>query len=277
MTDESAGIGLGIIGLVTISIGAMFLHRRNVREDTADKSDPIIRSLRFVPFAALLIFMAKVGSYQNARQLAPYYVFFLPWLLVNPIWSQLVRRAWWQRLGLLVMAGTAILLVVERNRPLFPAETVIASLQTMRPQSQFLAKTLDSYTFWSSMKIQVTNPFKNELPPDEPVLGYAALVGVAEPGLWLPFGQRRVERLLPEEAPDALRQKQMRYVIMEEQYLDKVVKETLEQWLKQYDAEQISQLTYKYGPAGPMRRMYLVRLRSTPTSQATRAVQQPSI
>lgn len=76
MTDETAGIGLGILLLILISIGMTCLRRPSVHIDATVKPDWHTCWLHLTPFLALLIFMAKVGSFQSARQLGPYYAFF---------------------------------------------------------------------------------------------------------------------------------------------------------------------------------------------------------
>jgi hypothetical protein len=261
MTEETAGIGLGIVFfLVLISVCAICLRRRSVQENAVAKNDLFLRLLRWAPFLALLIFMAKVGSYQNARQLGPYYVFFFPLLLAMPGHSCLVRRRWWQWLGLAVILFTAALLVLARNRPLFPAETVIASLKASHPQSAFLAKVADSYNFWPSMRNVEENPFKTNLPPDGRVIGYATLVGFSEPGLWLSAGNHAVERILPDDASNELRERDIHYVVIGDEYFAVAAEKTIEEWLDKYRGEMVEQVTYDYGPNGPVRRLYLVRL-----------------
>jgi len=126
ITEGDAGVGLGICGLIFISGLAACWHRSF---SAAPKNDLLLRGLRWAPWVALIVFMAKVGSHSNARQLAPYYVFFFPLILTGAGHACLVRRRWWQILGWIVMSATAILLVVSRERPLFPAQSIITILK----------------------------------------------------------------------------------------------------------------------------------------------------
>jgi hypothetical protein len=235
--------------------------RQNTKSVPAAKSDPFLRLLRWTPFLALLIFMANVGAFQNARQLGPYYVFFFPLLLAEPRQAGVVRQRWWQWLGLGIMIFTAALLVLARNRPLFPAETIFTRLTASHPQSAALAKASEAYMFWTSTRNAENSPFKNLLPPDEPVVGYATLAGYAEPGLWLPFGTRTVERILRADTAGELRSKNIRYVVIGDEYFQTPADNAIEAWLTRYDGELVDQMSYDYGPGGPVRQLYLVRLR----------------
>jgi len=261
ITEETAGIGLGIVFLILISIAATCVRLPSIQKNVSVKTDLFLRLLRWTSILALLIFMAKVGSYQNARQLGPYYIFLFPLLLTGAGHSWLVRRRCWQWLGLSVMLFTAVLLVLARNRPLFPAETLIARLKASHPQSAFLSKVLDSYAFWPSMRNVESNSFKTNLPPDERIVGYATLVGFSEPGLWLSSGNHAVERILPADTSTELRENNIRYAVVGDEYFEVAAEKTIEEWLNKYDSELVDQITYDYGPSGPVRRLYLVRLR----------------
>jgi len=159
------------------------------------------------------------------------------------------------------MLFTAVLLVMARNRPLFPVETVVARLKASHPQSAFLSKISDSYTYWSSMRKVEANPFKTSLPPGERVVGYATVFGFSEPGFWLSPGNHAVERILPDATSKELREKGIHYVVVGDEYFEATAEKTIEEWLNKYDGELVDQMTYEYGPSGPVRRLYLVRLR----------------
>ena len=98
-----AGIGLWIMILTLVSICGAW-HYRPLEAIMAGITNN--NRLRLLPWLLLLLFMAKVGTYANARQLAPYYVFLFPIFLVCAGHADLVRRHWWQLSGLLVMLLT---------------------------------------------------------------------------------------------------------------------------------------------------------------------------
>ena len=258
-TEGSAGIGLGIFLLIFISTLAAHF-RRFIHSGITTKTDLFQKLLRWSPYLALLIFMAKVGSHANARQLGSYYVFFFPLLLVGEAHSYLVRQHWWQRLGLSVMLLAAILLIVSRSHPLFPAQSMLNALESRRPHSSFLSKIDQSYSFWTSMRALIVNPLKNEIPPGEQVIGYATVVGFFEPGLWLPFGSCKVERLLPGDAVEELKQRNIHYLVIGDEFFEATKEKTIEEWLNKYGGQLIDQTSYNYSPGGSVRQLYLVRL-----------------
>lgn len=263
--DGSAGIGLGICVLVLISLWAMFRQKRMAPAggaSTFGKLNRRLQLLQIIPWLLLVVFMAKVCTSNPARLMAPYYVFFFPPLLISAAHSRLVRQRWWQRLALLVMLVTAMLVVLSRSRPLFPAQTLMAWLQTRHPQSKLLSEARAAYDFRSSFD-KVRYAFKNTLPRDEKVVGYVTGAGGAEVGLWLPLlGQREVERILPADTPNQLRRAGIHYVVIDEAGLQ-MRNESIGQWLARNDGTLADQMSYHDDPDGPQLDLYLVHLNPT--------------
>jgi hypothetical protein len=249
-TETSAGIGLGICVLIFISILKTGWH--------PPRNENFSRLLCFSPWLLLLLFMAKVGTAQNARQLAPYYIFLFPLFLAAPGHSQLTRRLWWQKIVYAVMLLAALTLAIAPRRPLIPAKTIVNALQAGFPQSKFIAR---AGTFISRPSSDERRDFfKKNLPPDETLIAYAATSDADEPVLWLPLGQRRVERMLPGDTSSQLRAMGIHYVVIESTYLDK----TIEQWLAEYDGELIGRAAAAQRYSAPAGTLYLVRLHQPP-------------
>jgi len=262
ISESSAGIGLGICVLTLISLWAALWYRRSAPAGKVKEGLQLNRMLwllRLAPWALLLLFMAKNGSYQNARQLAPYYVFFFPVLFVNPGHLTLVRQGWWQRAGLLLMLFTAMLLVLAPSRPLFPAKTVIGGLQAKYPHSKFISQAWHYVSRVSGGELR--HFLRTNLPADETVVGYAAAYDADEPGLWLPEGQRQVERLLMDDTPERLRSLGIHYVVAESPFL-LAANDTPEQWMNKYNADLVGQLTYGLKVSGQPGQIFIFHLRS---------------
>lgn len=254
-SETNAGLGLWIFLFTVFSLGAAGRYSGRGRR----LKNGGLRWLRLAPYASLLVFMAKVATFANARQMAPYYVLLYPALLVANGHAVLARKKWWQRLGLAVMVVTAAMLVVARDRPLFPAESLLLPLKEKHPQWRFLSKAWDSYSCRLAMNTQ-RDAFRDVIPAREKVLGYATVRGEEEAGQWVPFGRRRVERVLPGDTPLELQAKGIHYVLVDSSGLG-LLQMTIGDWTNRFDGVLVDSLQYESDP-GVMAEDYLVRLNS---------------
>jgi hypothetical protein len=259
VNEGNAGIGLGICIFSLISIGAALRCKRIAPLDENFRPMAVQQLLRVTPWLLLILFMAKVGTYENARQLTPYYAFFFPLFLAKPGYAHLTRRRWWQWSDILLMTFTVLLLLISRSRPLFPAQTLLAGLHAEYPQSKFIAHAQLSFAVRSSIQEQ-RNYFAKQLPPSERVVGFATTLGSSEPGLWFPLGQRRVEWVLPDDTLEQLRARNIHYIVVEYNELFRA-NENIQQWADKYHGELIDQLDCLIRPGEPSYSIYLVRLR----------------
>ena len=214
--EGNAGIGLGISILIFATILEMRRQRKAGSSGEIIRHDRILFLLRAVPWALLLLFMAKIGTFSNARQLAPYYLFLFPIFLVKPRHAIVVRQRRWQRLGLEIMAFTAIVVAGAGNRPLLPLSAVWAKLHAKFPANELVT---DQYTRYADSDFVAAVARKNflnqSLPPDETVVGYYPVIcDVDEPSLWLPYGRRHVECIAPGDPPESLRSLGIHYVVV---------------------------------------------------------------
>ena len=85
------------------------------------------------------------------------------------------------------------------------------------------------------------------------------MCGGLEPGMWRPWGHGRVERLLPDDSPEWVRSRGIHFVFVEDPALTEN-HETIEQWLKRFDATLVDQMTYATAPGVPRTHVYFARL-----------------
>lgn len=241
VSEANAGIGLAICLLLAVAILGALLFRRG---KSSLQPATFLRLVRAAPWLALIVFMAKVGSYENARLLAPYYPLLLPAILACPGHDAIVRGRLWQRFGVATMILTAFLVVTLPFRPLFPARWVFHLLREEFPKNQVLLLEEVQYTAAVRWDIEMCRAcLLRAVPADATVVGYFPRRNNAdEPGLWLPFGQHRVELILPGDPPPALRQLGVRCLVAPSAVLQ-ASGESLEQWLGKYNATLISQFT----------------------------------
>ncbi len=258
--ESNTGIGLGVCLMTLLSVVWARTLKSGPEVQGGLETGKLKWWLRLAPWGLLLLFMAKVGTYQNARQLAPYYVFLFPSLLVAPGHARLVRQAAWQWLACAVMLMAVTLLILSRGHPLFPAQTLFDWLREKYPGSRSVARLSVSFATQQFVQTQL-HAFQNDLPPGETTIGYYSTFNcIAEPGLWQPFLHRRVERVIPGDSPAQLRRRPIRYLVVDEQALLHS-NQTIGQWLKIYDAELVKEVAFRTQWEKPVRHLYLVCLR----------------
>ena len=259
ISDATAGIGACLFLFAMI---CWLAGRRLAPRPTVIGRRDLNWWLRLVPWFLLLLFMAKIGTAQNARQFAPYYIFLFPALLVLPGQSPLTRQRWWQRVAWFILLFTAGLVVVARNHPLLPAQTVVEGLKARHPHWGFLAKADYLYSNRASIEIMRAR-VPAALPPAETVVGYAASVGRSEPFVWLPFGHRRVEDVAPGDTREDLLAKGIHYVAVEDSYLTHE-NITIDQWAAEVNGEVLDRWTFERDLNAPPAGLFLVRLLPPP-------------
>ncbi|MGO8837769.1 MAG: hypothetical protein ACLQAH_14485 [Limisphaerales bacterium] len=260
-SELTAGVGLGICLLTLMAICGASKYRYAGSVGEVPLDDGFFRWLRLASWVALLVFMAKIGSFAAGRYLTPYYPLLFPLILTRPGHSRLVRQKWWQGLGVLLMLFAAALLVVSQNRPLFPVRLFFGRLQQDHPYSHLASSVSRYYAVESLSYGRERNPLEKKLPKNEGCIGYTSAGGLFEPALWLPLGHRRVELACAEDTPQQLRQLGLHYVVVEDMFLS-LVNETIEQWMNRYNAELIDEATFQPQPSQQVIHVYLVELRS---------------
>ena len=269
VSPVSAGIGVHIVIVVLVSIFSVLKLRGTVLPLARPA---IVGWLRWTPWLALLLFMAKVGACQSAWYLAAYYPLLALALLLQPGMARLVRCYWWQRLVLLLMTATLVFMSYNCGRTFIPS-SVFARLQA-GPRPGFV-KVLDDY-YQTRLSVATYWEFTSRHSADKAVVGYATICGALEPGMWRPWGHGRVERILPDDAPEEVRVRGIRHVVIEDAALEEN-HETIEQWLKRFNASLLDQMTYSTDPGAPRFHLYFARLASPdePVAPALSAPQPP--
>jgi len=258
--EGNAGLGLGVCILIFATILEMRRQQKAGSVGELVHHDGLPWLLRLVPWGLLLLFMAKVGTSSSARHLAPYYVFLFPILLVKPSLGKVVREPRWQRIGLEIMALAVIVVAGAGNRPLLPLPALAEMLHAKFPGNGLVT---DQYVRYADSDFVAAAARKNfleqSLPPDEKVLGYHPIVCDAdEPGLWLPYGRRRVECVSPDDSPERLRGLGIHYVVVHLYPREG----SITNWMEKYHGSLAGQYTFSNPSATTFAppELYLVRL-----------------
>jgi hypothetical protein len=210
-TEDWAGIGFGLSGLLAVSVIASFLVR-NPHPTSAFSLQPSA-FLLLAPWLALLAYSMKSGMNTPARLIAPYYPLLLPLLLAGAGQSQIVRRHWWRALVAVVLAMAFIVLILTPDRPLWPARTILSGLAARHPNRHLIARALDVYTVYAKRSDPLAD-VRPLLPPNLKAVGFIGAEDDCDISLWLPLGSRRVEHFLLSDPPERFRQQQIEYVVV---------------------------------------------------------------
>lgn len=251
--EDSAGIGLGLSLLLTVSVIANFF----VRPAVVRRRPPCMLAL-IAPWVALLAYAMKSGMVTPGRLIAPYYPLLIPLLLIGAGQSQIVRRAWWNALVGFTLLMALVVLVLLPDRPLWPAQTVLAKLAERHPDNHLVARARAVYAVYAKRSDPLPQ-VRALLPPGIKVVGFIGAEDDCDISLWLPLGSRRVEQFLLSDPPERFRDEGVNYVVVGEQNLQ-LRNVALADWLNRTDARVIAStngiLKVTEGP----KQWYIVRI-----------------
>ena len=252
--EDSAGIGFGITALLLVSVSFAAIRRGGAFWDGQFGSAEAAwrAGIRFAPWISMLALLSQSTLYPIARISAPYYLLLIPALLVCPAQEYLVKKCWWRASAFMVFFLAAVLLVVSPARPLFPVETILA---TMRHPPQ-RAKIV--YSVFSERHYAFA-PAIGTLPPGLKVLG---LVTYDDPeaSLWRPFGSRRIVHVCPGDTATDLKAEGIEYILVKGEAFGKWFPAPMEDWLKKINARVVKTIPLHLRAATGPADWYLVKL-----------------
>jgi hypothetical protein len=192
--------------------------------------------------------MFKSGMTTVARLVAPYYALLVPPLLAGTGQSRIVRAAWWRFSVLGLFLRAALLLFVSPARPLWPADSVLAGIDT---QSHPLLERAKMVYSVYGQRAEGFAPVRALLPPGLKVLGLIASDD-PETSLWRPFGQRRIEHVVPADSIANLRARGVEYVLVNSEKFEALFQRPLQQWLTEMQAQILAKVALTLrATAGP--------------------------
>ncbi len=238
-SEESAGLGMGVTLLVLVAFA------KKVR---AGKLRPsrFLRPEILVPLAAWAgvgLFMIQVGVAGAARYLLPFYPLLVAPMLTGANAGDLFRRRLWRGLALCAFAVSAVLLVLTAPRPLWPAKTVLRSLDAEHAHSRLLNRVWSVYDAYD-VRANGLAPVIAALPPGADPLGYLAF-DEPETSLWRPFGSRRIMHFTPDDSPADLRARGIKFALVSENYLKQHAGMKPADWLERMNAEPLQHFEFK--------------------------------
>jgi hypothetical protein len=210
-SEQNAGLGCTIFLLALISVAYAYRHRPK----GGAQHSRLDLWLWITPWMALVVFAAQLGLAQSARYLASYYPLLLTPVLASAGFVNLVKRAWWQRAALAVIAVSVVLVLLSRQRPLWPIYPLLKTAALRLPGNQALQKVVLSYDRLRGRR-QVREFLESRIPSGETAVGYYAIAGCSDLELVGSSYERRLWRIDATESSAWLRSRHVRYVLFEE-------------------------------------------------------------
>jgi hypothetical protein len=239
--EDTAGIGFGVSALLLISVLAGG-RIRSAQASPFGHHAQIPPSLRLLvllaPWVSLLAYFAKSAMMDLPRHVSAYYPLLLPLLLLGKGSASVVRRRWWRAMAAAVLLLALLVLVLTPGRPLWPAQTILSKLLTLKPNQPLLVRALSVYRVYDTRTDPLAN-IRALLPKELSLVGFMGTPDDIDISLWRPLGTRRVMHILPSDSPEQIRQRHLQYAVIGEVNLQENSL-TLSNWQQQARAEVVA-------------------------------------
>jgi len=173
----------------------------------------------------------------------------------------LVHRRWWQALAGLTFIVTAVMLVLNPPRPLFPAETIFTNLSSRYPTSKTLQRAALLYQAYP-VRWDLLAAVREHIPPDEMNVALATYISASpmQTSLWRPFGHRRIWPFDPEATCDDLKRKGIHYAVVAVDEFHPARQSWFEDWVQKNNATIIAKVPIRSLATGEAWPWYVIKL-----------------
>jgi hypothetical protein len=258
--EENAGLGFGVCVLLLASVVAAKFEQRKTNAVVLNNPGGSTWQMcvRFAPAISFFALITQSGLYAIARLSTPYYLLLLPALLAGAGHERLMGKCWWRVLVFAVFVAAAGLLIISPARPLFPVQELLKTIRPLAPNSRLFTRLETVYSVYGA-RADAFEPVRAVLPADANPLG---LITGDDPeaSLWQPFGSRRIEHVCPEDTSADLKRQGIEYVLLREEVLKAWFKCSLDDWLKQMNAQVVRKIPLNLRASTGSRDWYLVKL-----------------
>lgn len=211
MIEENAPLGLGIVSLLIVgSIGAFQLRHRAPRSFF-----PREQKLLWLVFAGAIIAISpiilKSGLNGSGRYLAPHYLLLILPFLTFPGLKVFMRGKLWKTSVLICFLALFLTMILSPARPLWPALTVLKSLNAGNSSSSILNRAWSVYTVYRE-RPTAFEPIMRHVPEDAICVGLLS-ANTPETSFWKPFGKRRIVHITASDTPESIRNRGIEYIV----------------------------------------------------------------
>ena len=193
------------------------------------------------PWVSLAVYCTKSGVVDAARLISVYYPLLLPSLLIGARQAEVVRQYWWRAVMWAGLGLAALVVLTIPGRPLWPAQTVLDKVLSLKPGQRQAARALDVYTVYGN-RWDPLAAVRAALPKGLAVVGFLGDGDDIDISLWRPFFSRQVKHILIEDTPEQIRQQGIEYAVVSGSHLT-AQGTTLPAWLARARAERLNTVT----------------------------------
>jgi hypothetical protein len=230
-TEESDGIGCGLLLLGCISLAGAAISRREGSTIVA-RGWSLGLTVSIATWAALGVYMAKIGSESAPRLIAAYYPLLLLPVLLPAGNAALTRCKWWRVFAFFAALSVLPAMVLSPSRPLWPAKTVLNELAGRKPDNRTVRRLLSIYQVYSNRADNLA-PLKLYVPSDCRVVGFLGTTDDSELSLWRPFGTCRVVDITPANQSCVLHDGTVPVAVVSRRGVSEIMNQHFERWIAQ--------------------------------------------
>jgi hypothetical protein len=220
------------------------------------------RLVRWSVVVSVGAFMVAMNVGSPGRLFTPYYCLLIPLFLAGGSGElELVRCRWWRSLAGLAFAVTAVMLVLNPPRPLFPAKAIFSSLGARYPQSSMLSRAALLYQSYA-VRWDLLAGVREHIPPSEKDVALATYISGSpmQTSLWRPFGHRRIWPMRPEQSVEELKRKGIRYFVIAVDQYHPSREAWFKDWVRTNDARIVAEVPVRTLATGEQWPWYVVAL-----------------
>jgi len=226
-TEETAGLGFGLSVLLLLTACATAFARRPPPLPARPVvSKLFLAALMGSAWLAPIPLLTVSGATTPARYLTPEYAWMIPVFLLRQSGDWTMRNHWWRHAGMAVFAIAGLLVIISPARPLWPANSVLSTLNA--DAHPLLARARKVYAVYGG-RADGLAPARERLPADATTLGLVTFDD-PETSLWRPFGSRRIRHVLPDDTRDYLAGNGVNYILVDMDTFQKRFTASFGQW-----------------------------------------------
>lgn len=243
MMEENGPLGLGVVSLLVMgAIGGSVAHRRGNKSLSSNKNTGLLWLVFLGAFVSILPFLVKSGLTGSGRYLAPHYLLLILPFLITPGIAVFMRSKLWKTGVLFCFLALFSTMMISAARPLWPALTVLKSINAEKSPNPLLKRAWDVYMVYRE-RPTAFEPICKLLPEDAINVGILS-ANTPEASLWKPFGSRQIHHILTTDTPQSIDDRDIGYIVAGERSMWESGFPNVEEWCSLNNATIVAKVQF---------------------------------